>query len=111
MGVLGNRLGSNRIATRVETGDPCRPDPCGENTECTSRGNRAVRFASLDILVQLIHDSWTFGLQVCSCRLNHYGDPYTRCELDPCKQAQCGINAECHDQGRPRFTQPIVATL
>ena len=62
MGVLGNRLGSNRIATRVETGDPCRPDPCGENTECTSRGNRAVRFASLDVLVQLVHDSWTFGL-------------------------------------------------
>ena len=27
----------------VEMDDPCQPDPCGENAECTAKDNRAVR--------------------------------------------------------------------
>ena len=37
--------------------------------------------------------------QVCKCKANHYGDPYVRCEVNPCQEAGCGHNAECHIQG------------
>ncbi len=60
-----------------DLGDPCRPSPCGENTSCTSRLNRAV----------------------CSCLPNHTGNPDRGCRPDGCKSNPCGRDAECISQG------------
>ena len=51
-----NRLGDSNVAVRIEGENACFPDPCGENTHCTPRGNRAV----------------------CACVSGYRGDPYTR---------------------------------
>ena len=61
----------------ISAGDPCQPNPCGTNAECSVVGNRAV----------------------CTCRSNTFGDPYTNCQVDPCNQDPCGINAECESSG------------
>ena len=61
-----------------DSGDPCRPNPCGSNARCAVRGGRAV----------------------CSCPKDYEGDPYRNCVLDPCKQDPCGQNADCETTGR-----------
>ena len=37
---------------------------------------------------------------MCTCRANTFGDPYSNCEVNPCTQNPCGINAECENTGK-----------
>jgi len=65
-------------------GDPCQPNPCGANAECSVKGRSGT----------------SLGRAVCSCPQNYEGDPYRNCVLNPCKQDPCGENALCEESGR-----------
>lgn len=94
-GSLGNRLGPNRVAIRIE-GDPCVPDPCGENTECASRGNRAVS-----------------GIVICddgNSRCKHVVHIYSyyMCvdeHIARCKRGALDYNALCGKDARAAFVE------
>ena len=69
--------------------DPCTPNPCGPNTECTVSGDRAI----------------------CACNRGYTGDPNSRsvgCRADPCAVADpCGRNAVCENQASSELFQSI----
>ena len=37
---------------------------------------------------------------MCKCRPNYEGDPFVQCNLNPCQQSPCGVNAECSATGQ-----------
>ena len=36
---------------------------------------------------------------ICRCPAGYTGDPFVRCDADPCSQNPCGANADCQSQG------------
>lgn len=36
---------------------------------------------------------------ICKCPPGYTGDPFVRCNADPCSQSPCGINADCESAG------------
>jgi hypothetical protein len=36
---------------------------------------------------------------ICRCPSGYTGDPFVRCDADPCSQNPCGANADCQSQG------------
>ena len=71
--------------------DPCTPNPCGPNTECTVSGDRAI----------------------CACNRGYTGDPNSRstgCRADPCAVSDpCGRNAICENQAS--FSLGVIGGL
>ena len=36
---------------------------------------------------------------ICRCLPGYTGDPFQRCNADPCSENPCGVNADCESAG------------
>ena len=73
LGLISKYLVPPRIST--ERVDPCSPSPCGENAQCTTRGNAAS----------------------CKCIRDYFGDPYVACRPECTTSAECPANKACQN--------------
>ena len=80
--------------------NPCYNNPCGSNADCEkSRAGSAVcrcRAGKIQYNPYRNPSSYIFSF----CNIGYVGDPFVGCNLEPCSQDPCGVQAECDSRGR-----------
>jgi len=80
------------------TADPCSVNPCGANARCERSGGPPSP-VSLNAVVIDARLSRGGNRAICKCPDGYTGDPFVRCNADPCSQSPCGTNADCESNG------------
>ncbi|CAB4057393.1 unnamed protein product [Lepeophtheirus salmonis] len=79
--------------TNIRSGNPCNPNPCGNDAQCEPVGERP-----LCTCPESYSDCESNGNRaICKCLPGFEGDPYVRCNDNPCNKSPCGANAVCEN--------------